>query len=78
MAVSGSATGSTSREGETSGDRGSSPRVPDLKLIRPIGRGGFGEVWLATNRATGRLRAVKVISLKRLDSLCEGCICMPR
>jgi serine/threonine protein kinase len=37
------------------------PTVPDFDLIRPIGRGGFGQVWLAKNRATGHLRAVKVI-----------------
>ena len=41
------------------------PQVPDFELIRPIGRGGFGQVWLATNRATGHLRAVKVIALGR-------------
>jgi serine/threonine protein kinase len=40
------------------------PEVPDFELIRPIGRGGFGEVWLARNRATGLLRAVKVIDLR--------------
>ncbi|HUT95685.1 MAG TPA: serine/threonine-protein kinase [Thermoguttaceae bacterium] len=62
--MSGSATDSASREAEPSGDRGPSPRVPDFDLLRPIGRGGFGEVWLATNRTTGRLRAVKVIPLK--------------
>lgn len=39
------------------------PRVPDFELIRPIGWGGFGQVWLATNRTTGHLRAVKVIGL---------------
>ena len=39
------------------------PEVPDFDLIRCIGRGGFGRVWLAANRATGRLRAVKVIPL---------------
>jgi serine/threonine protein kinase len=39
------------------------PRVPDFEFIRPIGQGGFGQVWLATNRATGHLRAVKVIPL---------------
>ncbi len=39
------------------------PSIPDLDLIRSIGRGGFGEVWLAVNRATGRLRAVKLIPL---------------
>ena len=42
----------------------SPPEVPDFELIRPIGRGGFGEVWLATNRTTGHLRAIKVISLQ--------------
>ncbi len=40
------------------------PEVPDFDLLRPIGSGGFGEVWLATNRTTGRLCAVKVIPLQ--------------
>ena len=39
------------------------PEVSDYDLIRRIGEGGFGQVWLATNRATGHLRAVKVIPL---------------
>lgn len=43
------------------------PEVPDFDLIRPIGRGGFGEVWLAANRTTGHLRAIKVISLQGRD-----------
>lgn len=37
------------------------PDIPDFDLIRRIGKGGFGQVWLATNRATKHLRAVKVI-----------------
>lgn len=37
------------------------PRLPDFELIRPIGQGGFGQVWMARNRATGLLRAVKLI-----------------
>ena len=41
------------------------PEVPGFDLIRPIGKGGFGEVWLAANHATGRLRAVKVIVAAR-------------
>lgn len=57
------------------------PYVPGLDLIRPIGRGGFGEVWLAVNVATGQPRAVKLIprrgagasrellSLTRLEAL---------
>ena len=40
------------------------PDVPDFDLIRPIGSGGFGRVWLAANRTTGHLRAVKVIPLR--------------
>lgn len=39
------------------------PEIPEFDLIRPIGEGGFGQVWLARNRATKRLRAVKVIPL---------------
>jgi serine/threonine protein kinase len=41
------------------------PDVPDFHLIRPVGSGGFGQVWLATNCTTGHLRAVKVIPLQR-------------
>jgi serine/threonine protein kinase len=40
------------------------PEVPDFDLIRPIGSGGFGRVWLAANRTTGHLRALKVIPLR--------------
>ncbi len=40
------------------------PEIPDFDLLRPIGEGGFGRVWLAVNRATRRLRAVKVIPLR--------------
>lgn len=42
----------------------SAPAIPDFDMIRPIGRGGFGEVWLAANRTTGHLRAIKVIRLQ--------------
>jgi len=41
------------------------PEVSDFDVIRPIGEGGFGRVWLARNRTTGQLRAVKVIPLNR-------------
>ncbi len=40
-----------------------SPEIPDFDLLRRIGQGGFGEVWLARNRATGHLRAIKVVPL---------------
>ena len=41
------------------------PAIPDIDLMRRIGRGGFGEVWLGVNRATGGLKAVKVVPLAR-------------
>jgi serine/threonine protein kinase len=46
-------------------DEDTIPQVPDYDLIRPIGEGGFGRVWLAANQTTGRLRAVKLIPLRR-------------
>src|SRR5260370_1281068 len=36
-------------------------RVADHKLIEPSGGGGYGEVWLARNRTTNTLRAVKIV-----------------
>lgn len=43
---------------------GPPPEVPDFELVRPIGEGGFGQVWLGRNRTTGLLRAVKLIPLR--------------
>ncbi len=36
------------------------PAIPDHELLRPIGSGAYGQVWLARN-ALGTLRAVKVV-----------------
>lgn len=36
------------------------PEIPHYEFLRPIGKGAFGEVWIAKT-ATGLLRAVKVI-----------------
>src|SRR5437870_11351648 len=43
------------------------PVIPDHKLLRPIGRGAYCEVWLARN-VMGALRAVKVIWRRQFDS----------
>ncbi len=42
------------------------PAIPDHVLLRPIGRGAYGEVWLARN-TLGTLRAVKVIHRGSFD-----------
>jgi TolB-like protein/predicted Zn-dependent protease len=39
------------------------PHFPDFELLRPIGRGSYGEVWLARN-ILGTYRAVKIIKRK--------------
>jgi serine/threonine protein kinase len=42
------------------------PHIPDHELLRRIGRGSYGEVWLARS-ATGAYRAVKVIYRDSFD-----------
>ena len=37
------------------------PSVPDYELLRRIGRGAYGDVWLARSQATGALRAAKIV-----------------
>ena len=39
------------------------PRIPDLELLRCIGHGSYGEVWLARN-ILGSYRAVKIVDRK--------------
>lgn len=46
----------------------STPSVPDHELIRPIGKGSYGEVWLAKS-LTGTYRAVKIV---RRGSFSDG------
>ena len=37
------------------------PSVPDYELLRRIGHGAYGDVWLARSKATGVLRAAKIV-----------------
>jgi len=37
------------------------PAVPDYELIRRIGHGAYGDVWLARSQPTGVLRAAKIV-----------------
>lgn len=48
-------------------DRVVAPAIPDHVMLRRIGRGSYGEVWLAKN-ALGTYRAVKVVYREAFDS----------
>ena len=43
------------------------PLIPDHTLLRPIGRGAYGEVWLARN-VMGTWRAVKIVRRRWFES----------
>jgi WD40 repeat protein len=42
------------------------PKIPDYELLKPIGRGSYGEVWLARS-VTGVFRIIKVVRRDRFD-----------
>ncbi|HEV7406528.1 MAG TPA: SUMF1/EgtB/PvdO family nonheme iron enzyme [Chthoniobacteraceae bacterium] len=43
------------------------PRVPNHELVRVIGRGAYGEIWMARS-ITGALRAVKIVDQRTFES----------
>jgi serine/threonine protein kinase len=57
--------------GDPPEDSAARPDIPGYDLLRPIGSGAFGEVWLARNRLDGHFCAVKVIPHSRAVEL-EG------
>ncbi len=50
-------------EAEAKKGMSDTPRVPDFELLRCIGRGSYGEVWLARN-ILASYRAVKIVTRK--------------
>ncbi len=50
------------------GDAGQRPVIPDHEVLRRIGRGSYGEIWLACALATGAWRAVKIVWRDHFDS----------
>jgi serine/threonine protein kinase len=45
---------------------GKIPQIPDHQLLRKIGEGSYGEVWLARN-VMGTYRAVKIVHRQRFE-----------
>ena len=43
------------------------PAVPDYELLKRIGGGAYGDVWLARSKATGALRAAKIVWRHRFE-----------
>ena len=42
------------------------PEIPDHEMLRRIGKGSYGEVWLARS-VTGSMRAIKVVNRRDFE-----------
>eukprot|EP01125_Pyxidicula_operculata_P019546 TRINITY_DN709_c2_g1_i6.p1 TRINITY_DN709_c2_g1~~TRINITY_DN709_c2_g1_i6.p1 ORF type:complete len:917 (-),score=131.84 TRINITY_DN709_c2_g1_i6:1493-4243(-) len=51
----------TKRNSNPSSSPAPAPSIADFKILKPISRGAFGRVYLATKKLTGDLYAIKVI-----------------
>ena len=54
----------SARAPDATGPVGAAPRIPEYELLRLIGRGSYGDVWLARG-VTGIYRAIKVVWRER-------------
>src|SRR5260370_16879029 len=48
-------------------DNRQAPQVPNHEMVRSIGRGSYGEIWLARS-LTGTWRAVKIVDRRTFES----------
>ena len=48
-------------------DNRQAPHVPNHEMVRSIGRGSYGEIWLARS-LTGTWRAVKIVHRGTFES----------